>query len=627
MYVEYAKAGPDDILMRVTAVNRGPDAAPLDLIPQAWFRNSWAWDPGVSRPTLEAAGPNAVRLDHPQLGTYHLFADGEPELMFCDNETNVAALYGRPDGCPYPKDAFHRRVVGNEPKAVNPERRGTKLGVRHKVVVPAGGSFVARIRLTDAPPAGPFADFDALFAARLAEADEFYADVQHDIADAEARSVQRQAFAGLIWNKQYYEYDVERWVTGDPTQPAPPPTHAVRNRDWMHFAAHDVLSMPDKWEYPWFAAWDTAFHMIPFAQIDPDFAKAQLAMFNRDRYMHPSGQIPAYEWSFGDSNPPVQAGRRWRVFQIERRHKGGVGDLAFLEKSLHRLMLNFTWWVNQRDARGRNIFQGGFLGMDNIGVFNRSEPLPAGIVLSQSDGTAWMAMYALHLMRMALELALPNPVYQDAACKFFEHFLTIARAMTDMGGQGIGLWDDDDKFYYDELVAAGRADRQDEDPLGRRAGAAVRRRDAGAGTARVRAGLPQARRVAANNKPHLAALVSRWSDPGRGDMRLLSLLRGHRMKRLLKRMLDPNEFLSDYGIRSLSKAHEKEPFVLDVNGQRLTVGYLPGDSDSGMFGGNSNWRGPIWFPINYLIVESLQKFHRYYGDDFKVECPTGSGVR
>jgi hypothetical protein len=473
----------------------------------------------------------------------------------------------------------------------------------------------------------PFADFDQVLEQRRAEADAFYAELQAELDDPDARSVQRQAFAGMIWSKQFFHYDVARWLEGDPTQPPPPSSHRHgRNSEWRHLNNYDIISMPDKWEYPWYAAWDLAFHCIPLALIDAEFAKQQLVMLTREWYMHPNGQLPAYEWAFSDVNPPVHAWAAWRVFQIDRKQRGDeVGDIAFLERVFHKLMLNFTWWVNRKDAQGRNVFQGGFLGLDNIGVFDRSAPLPTGGHINQADGTAWMAMYCLNLMRIALELAQYNHVYEDIATKFFEHFLYIAEAMTNLGGEGIGLWDEEDQFFYDELNLSDGSiiPLKVRSMVGLIPLFAVETLEPD-----LLAQLPEfSERLDwfLKNRPGLAQLVSRWQVPGMGERRLLSLLRGHRMKMLLKRMLDETEFLSDYGVRAISKYHEANPYVFDCAGVTLAVKYLPAESDSGLFGGNSNWRGPIWFPVNFLLIESLQKFHHYYGDEFKIECPTGSG--
>ncbi len=629
VFVEYAQAAPEDLLMRVTAVNRGPDPATLHLLPQLWFRNTWSWAAGSQRPQLADVDECEVLAEHPALGTCRLYVDGEPELLFTNNDTNVRRLHGM-DVPGHFKDAFHDRVVSGQRDAVSPEPRGTKLAAWYRQEIPAGGSWEIRLRLARRPLSVPFAEFAAIFSRRIAEADAFYARVQQDLASDEARRVQRQAFAGLIWSKQFYCYDVSEWLRGDPAQPPPPPGRRHgRNWEWQHLNNADVVSMPDKWEYPWYAAWDLAFHMIPFALIDAGFAKRQLVLLTREWYMHPNGQMPAYEWAFGDVNPPVHAWAAWRVFQIDRAQNpgfnGGRGDLDFLERVFHKLLLNFTWWVNRKDAEGKNVFQGGFLGLDNIGVFDRSSTLPTGGHIDQSDGTSWMAMYSLNLLRIALELAQHNHVYEDIATKFFEHFLHIAEAMTKVGEDEIGLWDEEDKFYYDVLhLPNGHTQRlKVRSMVGLIPLFAVETLDP-----EMLANLPGfTKRMEwfLNYRPDLASLVSHWEVEGRGQRRLLSLLRGHRMKRLLKRMLDEAEFLSGYGIRALSRHHADHPYVFRDNGTELSVGYQPAESDTGLFGGNSNWRGPIWFPVNFLIIESLQKFHHYYGDDFKVECPTGSG--
>jgi hypothetical protein len=628
IFVEYAKASPEDILLRVTAHNRGPEPAVLHLLPQLWFRNTWSWRPSrLPKPLITQAGKKTLRARHRGLGAYFLHSDLDGEQLFCENETNRHRVFGTEPVAGYFKDAFHDYVLRREHSAVNPRMQGTKAGFLYVLNVPAGGQCQVRLRLSNRNVAGLFDEFDQIVKARLAEADLFYASLQNELTDPHAKAVQRQAFAGMIWSKQYYRYDVPRWLLGDPPlQPTPPVERRHgRNHEWTHLNNADVVSMPDKWEYPWYAAWDLAFHCIPLALIDADFAKEQLVLFTREWYMHPSGQLPAYEWALGDVNPPVHAWAAWRVFQIDRKQRGDRGDLAFLERILHKLLLNFTWWVNRKDTNGRNIFNGGFLGLDNIGVFDRNKTLPGGTVLDQADATGWMAMYCLNLLRMALELARHNPVYQDIASKFFEHFLGIAQAMNNIGEAGSALWDEQDQFFYDKLTT------RDGSPI----------------TLRVRSmvGLiplfavetlePDMLKCVPDfhlrlkwllkHRPDLAALISRWEEPGLGERRLLSLLRGSRMKKLLRRMLDETEFLSVHGVRSLSRHHEKEPFVFSCNGEVLRVGYEPGESQSSLFGGNSNWRGPVWIPVNYLIIESLQKFHHYYGDDFKVECPTGSG--
>ena len=626
--MEYAKASPVDTLLRVTIHNRGPEPAVLHLLPQLWFRNTWSWkSSGRPRPEIDRIGEKTLRARHSGLGAYFLHSELDGEPLFCDNETNRHRLYGTEPVDGYFKDAFHDYVVRGEKSAVNPRMRGTKAAFRYVFDIPAGGQCQARLRLCDRNVAGLFDQFDEIALARVNEADLFYARLQDELTDPDAKAVQRQAFAGMIWSKQYYRYDVPRWLEGDPPlQPAPPTERRKgRNHEWTHLNNADVISMPDKWEYPWYAAWDLAFHCIPLAIVDPQFAKEQLVLFTREWYMHPSGQLPAYEWELSDVNPPVHAWAAWRVFQIDRKQRGDCGDLAFLERILHKLLLNFTWWVNRKDTQGRNIFNGGFLGLDNIGVFDRNKTLPGGAYLDQSDATGWMAMYCLNLLRMALELAIHNPVYQDIASKFFEHFLSIAQAMNNIGEAGSTLWDEQDQFFYDKLTTG--------------AGSPI--------TLRVRSmvGLIPLFAVETlepdllervpdfhgrlkwllKHRPDLAALISRWDEPGVGERRLLSLLRGSRMKKLLRRMLDETEFLSEFGVRSLSRHHADNPFVFSCHGDTLSVGYEPADSQSSLFGGNSNWRGPIWFPVNYLIIESLQKFHHYYGDDFKVECPTGSG--
>jgi Glycosyl hydrolase family 63 C-terminal domain len=625
VFVEYAQAEPGDVLMQVTAWNRGPVAAALHVIPQLVLRNTWTWRPGTLKPLLRATGAGAVAIEPADLGMSHWYVAGPAELLFTENESNAPLLWNL-GGPGYFKDAFHHRVVHAEQGCVNPARTGTKAAAWYQSLVPAGGRVEYRVRLTRGPLSSPFRDFERLLAARRGECETFYRHLQKDIASLDARDIQRQAFAGLIWSKQFYHFDIPLWLHGDPGQPPPPESRGQgRNTGWRNLANADVLSMPDKWEYPWYASWDLAFHCIPFALIDADFAKHQLVLLTREWYMHPNGQIPAYEWAFGDVNPPVHAWAAWRVFQIDRKQRGGHGDLAFLERVFHKLMLNFTWWVNRKDTSGRNIFQGGFLGLDNIGVFDRSAQLPTGGHINQSDGTSWMAMYALNLMRISLELAQHNPVYEDIASKFFEHFLGIAEAMNTMSSDGGGLWDDEDKFFYDvlNLPDDARVRLRIRSMVGLIPLFAVETLEP-----EMLAKLPGFRQRLEwllSHRPDLAALVSHWEAPGRGQRRLLSLLRGHRMKRLLKRMLDESEFLSDYGIRALSRAHLTRPYVFRLDGSDLSVRYAPAESDSRQFGGNSNWRGPIWFPLNFLIIESLQKFHHYYGEDFKVECPTGSG--
>ncbi len=625
--VEYAKASPDDILMQVSVRNRGPEAASLHLLPQLCARNTWSWRAGAARPLLSLHG-GGVLATHRELGGMTFEAEGGGTWLFCENETNVRRLYGTDRAGPF-KDGINDCVVGGDPGAVSALGRGTKCAFHLRFDLPPGGEAAARLRFRPADGEGPaFALFDDVLAARRREACEFYGALQAGVPDPEERTVQRQALAGLLWSKQLYLFDVRRWMNGDPAQPAPPPERrGGRNRDWAHVNNADVIAMPDKWEYPWYAAWDLAFHCVSFALVDPQFAKDQLVLMTREWYMHPNGQLPAYEWTFGDVNPPVHAWAAWRVYEMDRALTG-VPDRAFLERVFHKLLLNFTWWVNRKDADGRNVFQGGFLGLDNVGVFDRSAPLPTGGTMDQADGTAWMAMYTLNLLRIAIELAEANPVYEDTATKFFEHFLGIAGAMADVGGgdgAGVGLWDQADGFYYDVLrLPDGRMERMRiRSMVGLVPLLAVEVLDTG-----VFDRLPEfARRLRwfLRYRPDLAALISRWAEPGMGERHLLSLLRGHRMKQLLRRMLDEAELLSPYGVRSLSKAHDAQPFVFRCGGASYGVGYEPGESRSGVFGGNSNWRGPVWMPVNLLLVEALRRFHSYYGDEFRVECPVGSG--
>ncbi|KUG08678.1 MGH1-like glycoside hydrolase domain-containing protein [Solirubrum puertoriconensis] len=626
VFIEYAKADPDDILIQVTAYNRGPEAAPLRLLPQLWFRNTWAWGTDDYRPAMRQAAPGVVQIDHKELGTHWLYCDEAPELLFCDNDTNGARLYDLEATDLYFKDGVNDYVVDSNSKAVNPKREGTKVAAHYCALVEPGKARTVRLRLSKTEHAKPFADFADVVALRLREADEFYAELQEKLPSADAQNIQRQALAGMLWSKQFYYYDVAQWLDGDPAMLAPPTERRNgRNNNWRHLYNADIISMPDKWEYPWYAAWDLAFHCVPLAMVDPYFAKGQLRLLTRDWYLHPNGQLPAYEWNFGDVNPPVHAWATWRVYKMDKKQNGGEGDLHFLESVFHRLTLNFTWWVNRKDRNNHNIFEGGFLGLDNIGVFDRSAPLPTGGYIEQADGTSWMAMYALNLMRIALELAKTNPVYQDIASKFFEHFLYIAEAMTKAGDGSFNLWDEEDEFFYDVLHLPDdqRTKLKVRSIVGLIPLFAVEVLDE-----ELLEAMPDFTRRLRwmfDNRPNLADLVSRWQEPGKGERHLLSLLRGHRMKKLLERMLDESEFLSEYGIRALSRCHRDNPYVFRTLEADFTVTYVPGESESDLFGGNSNWRGPIWFPINYLIIESLKRFHFYYGKEFKVEYPTGSG--
>jgi hypothetical protein len=624
--VEYAKSSVDSILMLVTVHNRADAPASIDVLPHLWFRNIWSWDGTTKRPRLTGEEDARIGMEHPDLPPMKLLCDGRPALLFCDNETNVRRLFGF-DATGYFKDGINDFIVDGNLGAVNPGKFGTKAAAHYRLRVPAQASVAVRVRLLSDKDDTCFEDFDAVMKSRRQEADEYYETIGQDVAAGDARLVQRQALAGMLWSKQFYHIDMRVWLKGDPGQ-LPPPSSRLsgRNYEWPHLYNEQIMSMPDKWEYPWYAAWDLAFHCVVFALIDPAYAKEQLILLTREWYMHPNGQLPAYEWAWGDVNPPVHAWAAWSVYSMDREANGGKGDRHFLKRVFHKLMLNFTWWVNRKDAEGRNIFQGGFLGLDNIGIFDRSAALPTGGYINQSDGTAWVAMYTLNLLRISLELALEDPVYEDIAVKFFEHFLYIAQAMTNIGGEGIGLWDEEDEFYYDVLNLPGG----ERVPLKVRSmvglipifavevleGAAFERLKEFAGHSRW----------FLEHRQDLANLVSRWHEASGGEQHLMSLLRGHRLKALLRRMLAEDEFLSDYGVRALSKYHDKHPFLFEHAGQRHIVSYLAGESTLDAFGGNSNWRGPIWMPVNFLLIESLGRFHRYYGPDFQVECPTGSGV-
>ena len=624
--VEYAKAAPDDLLIRVTAVNRGPGEAALHLLPTLWYRNTWSWNPaGPERPVLRqgvaTAGHVVIEGEHPSLGARWLYCEGAPELRFTENETNTERLWRAPNRARYVKDGIGRSVVAGERDAVNPAAVGTKAAAYHRWTLAPGESRTTRLRLANTPiPGDPFGrEFDSTCTRRLAEADEFYATVIPKALSDDAKSVMRQAFAGLLWSKQFYHYDVRRWLEGDPGSPPPPPERwQGRNREWLHLYNEDVVSMPDKWEYPWYAAWDLAFHMIPLALIDPDFAKTQLVLFLREWYMHPNGQIPAYEWAFGDVNPPVHAWAALRVYRIERRLRGR-GDRAFLERVFHKLLLNFTWWVNRKDAEGKNVFQGGFLGLDNIGVFDRSAPLPTGGHIEQSDGTSWMGMYCLSMLAIALELAKEDPAYEDVASKFFEHFVYIAHAMNTLD-----LWDEVDGFYYDVLRTDGAACRlKVRSMVGLIPLFAVETLEPEV-VERLH-GFKRRMQWFIDNHPEFREHVETATKPGVGPRRLLAIVPRERLPRVLGYMLDEAEFFSPHGIRAVSRFHKDHPYVLSLNGTEHRVDYEPAESTGGLFGGNSNWRGPVWFPVNYLLIESLQRCHHFYGDGMKVPCPTGSG--
>jgi hypothetical protein len=629
--VEYAKATPEDICIRIRVTNHGPEAASLDLLPTLWFRNTWSWGEDAEKPRMWQAGDGVVECHHDYLGCRMLFCEGTSELLFTENETNSERLYGQPNASPYVKDGINEAIVHGDPAAVNPEHRGTKTSARYHLEVPAGGTAVVRLRLADGdvrggePARSPFDDFEQVFAERIAEADEFYARLAPLDASDDAKNVQRQAFAGMLWSKQFYYYDVRTWLRGDPGLPPPPPERKNgRNHEWKHLYNSDVISMPDKWEYPWYAVWDLAFHCIPLALVDSDFAKEQLILMLREWYMHPNGQIPAYEWAFGDVNPPVHAWAAWRVYKIDKKRHEDRGDLAFLERIFHKLLLNFTWWVNRKDSQGNNIFEGGFLGLDNIGIFDRSAPLPTGGFLEQSDGTSWMAMYTLNMLAISLELASHNPAYEDVASKFFEHFVHITHAMNHMGDH-TGLWDEGDGFYYDVLHF----------PDGRRMPLKVRSlvgliplyavEVLEPGVIDRLPGFKRRMEWFLNNHDDIRHHIDIQRTADGRTRRLLSLVNLKRLPRVLRYLLDGREFFSPYGIRSVSRIHGESPFCLYVDGHSYCVDYEPAESSSSLFGGNSNWRGPIWFPVNFLLVESLQRFHYFTGDDFQVECPTGSG--
>ena len=628
VFAEYAKGSPGDILIRITVANRGSEPAQIHLLPTLWFRNTWSWgregEGYWPKPQIERTGACELTAHHESLGDYRLISQAGAEILFTENETNAQRLFGAPNPSPYVKDAFHEYLIHNRKDAVNPQGRGTKAAMHYILEVPARGEQRVRLRLFSAhsAPTEPLgSDFDLIFSNRLKEADEFYASRIPGGLDQEERSVMRQAYAGLLWSKQFFHFSVKDWLDGDPAQPKPPESRSLgRNNDWVHLYNRDVISMPDKWEYPWYAAWDLAFHMIPFARIDPTFAKEQLVLFLREWYMHPNGQIPAYEFSFSDVNPPVHAWSAWRVYKVTGHR--GARDRLFLSRVFHKLNLNFTWWVNRKDARGKNLFGGGFLGMDNIGVFDRSRPLPTGGFLEQADGTAWMAFYCGTMLSIALELAAYDQSYEDLASKYFEHFVAIADAMNRLGGSG--LWTEDDGFYYDQLHLNGQTiplrirsmvglvpllacEILEEEQLERH---------------------PNFRKRMQwflENRRDLSGSIS-YAQRGHGH-RLLAIPSRERLERVLRYMLDENEFLSPYGIRSISRIHGERPYIFSAGGNEYRVDYTPGESTTGLFGGNSNWRGPIWLPLNYLLIEALERYDHFYGDSLKVECPRGSGCR
>jgi hypothetical protein len=634
VFVEYAKATPEDILIRITVANRGPEAAHLDLLPTIWFRNTWSWGNNPQKPGMkrieDAKNASVVQLCHKYYGHRWLFCQSAPEILFTENETNTARVERKSTGPGYFKDGINERIVHGLQGAVNSKLQGTKAAAHYQMTLQPGETRVVKLRLTDlelrpnnGDPCGE--EFDKIFADRHSEADEFYSTVIPETLSDDEKNVMRQALGGLMWSKQFYHFDIKSWLEGDPSQPKPPAERLDgRNHQWTHLYNDDIISMPDKWEYPWYAAWDLAFHCISIAMVDPDFAKDQLLLLLREWYMHPNGQLPAYEWAFGDVNPPVHAWAAWRVYKIEQKRRGR-GDVKFLERIFHKLLLNFTWWINRKDAEGNNVFEGGFLGLDNIGVFDRSKPLPTGGILEQADGTSWMAMYCLNMLSIAMELSRVNPAYEDVASKFWEHFLYIANAINNLGPDNKSIWNEEDGFYYDLLRFPDRSSfpMKIRSMVGLIPLFAIETLEP-----EMLDKLPGFKRRMdwfIENRHDLTSNVACMRTTGRRERRLLAVVDEERLRRVLQVMLDENEFLSPHGIRALSRYHHTHPYKLHVDGMEYRVDYEPAESSTGLFGGNSNWRGPIWFPVNYLIIESLQKFHHYLGTDYKVECPTGSG--
>ena len=628
VFLEYAKNTPTDCLFKATAYNRHSSLeAPLYILPTVWFRNTWSSRRETVRPRLFLKDPHTIQVDHHLLGTYYLYlSEALEEVIFTDNETNRERLYGIKNSATHFKDAFHEYLVDGK-DTINEKQFGTKSSGVYRLKLPAQSSGTVRVRLSNEPLSDPFKDFDEIFASRLTDADEFYGEIQEKVDHEELKSIQRQAFAGMMWSKQFYYYNMQNWLLGDPGRHDPPSNRKHgRNKEWMHLFNYHVISMPDKWEYPWYAAWDLAFHCLPIARIDPEFAKNQLLLLLNERYQHPNGQIPAYEWNFSDVNPPVHAWAVLRVYQIDKEQRG-KGDLEFLQKAFNKLIINFTWWVNRKDEDGNNLFEGGFLGLDNIGVFDRNHQIFEDSRLEQADSTSWMAMFALNMMKISLDLAVEYPVYQDMSIKFFEHFLYISAAMNEMGEHHIDLWDVDDEFYYDIIR---RPDGQDQRMKVRSMVGLIPLYAVEILDGEAYAKLPEFRKkldFLLTERPQLARLVSRWGVEGKDHNRLLSILRVHRMKRILQRMLDPEEFLSPYGIRALSKYHEENPYEFPLENEVLRIEYLPGESDSSFFGGNSNWRGPVWFPVNYLLLESMMRFDQFYGEGFTLEYPTGANEK
>ena len=626
IFIEYAKSSQEDLLVKITAHNRADQTANLTILPTLWFRNKWTFANLPKESLIKKNSDTELEIHQKSLGEYFLYTENPEQWLFTENETNDKKLHDFDDGGHYYKDGINNYIVNHKTNAVNPANTGTKVAARCEFAIEAGQAAVVKLRLRKGRHSNPFNDFDQIFALRLKETNEFYEPLQKEILEEDEKRIHRQSLAGLLWNKQYYNYNVSQWLKGDPGESPPPAGHSTsRNLNWKHVNNGDIISMPDKWEFPWFAAWDLAFHCVSLALVDSEFAKKQLSLLTKEWYMHPNGQLPAYEFNFDDTNPPVHAWATWEVYKMEER-KNGKGDLLFLESIFQKLLINFTWWVNRKDHNENNIFTGGFLGLDNIGIFDRSMTLPSGMIIEQADATSWMAMYSLNMMHISLALALHNKVYEDMATKFFEHFLYIAGAiMNTMGEDNTGLWDEEDEFFYDQLTID--SNRIVKLKLLSMVGliplfAVEVIKDE---TLKKLPGFAARMQWFLKHRPDLANLVSRWSEKGESDKHLLSLLRGHRITRILDKMLNETEFLSKYGIRSLSKRYEEKPFIYPTSKEELIVKYLPGESDSGMFGGNSNWRGPIWMPVNFLIIQSLLRFHDYYSEDFKIEHPTGSG--
>ena len=634
--VEYAKRDPEDLLIRIRITNHGPEAAPICVLPTLWFRNTWSWGRDPRRPSITAGPANSkvspavktMLAKHYQLGEYILYSDAPDELMFTENETNFPRLFEVSASSPYVKDAFHEYIVVGKRAAINPDQAGTKAAARYDRITPPGETITLQLRLSalagDHPLEAPFADFDTHISERREEADEFYHALYGDRLTPESKSIARQAFAGMLWSKQYYHFVVNDWLHGDGPEPIPPQQRRhARNHEWTHLFARDIISMPDKWEFPWFASWDLAFHCMALAPIDPDFAKQQIILMLREWYMHPNGQVPAYEWDFGDVNPPVLAMAARAVFDIERSHTGH-SDYAFLERAFDKLLLNFTWWVNRKDALGKNIFQGGFLGMDNIGAFDRGK-LPPGYMLGQADGTSWMAAFARSMLSIALVLAERNPIFEDLASKFWEHFVYIANSMNSLTDPRKTLWHEQDGFFYDHLTSPSG----ETVPIRARTmvgfvplfGATA----VDAEACQQHPSFNRRRKWFIDHRPDLMQSVGPMVTPGVHNTLILGLVRTDQLRRMLAYMLDEREFLSPYGIRTVSKYHEANPLVLQLDGYEHCLDYEPGESTTDLFGGNSNWRGPIWFPVNALIIQALHAYHSYYGSEFQVECPTGSG--